>query len=318
MVNSPYPDLSIQINDESTKIVGQDFSMSIQSKTGTIEEYIYKGTPLMIAAPRPNFWRPPTDNDLGNRIHHWATCWKDAGSEAKAVMSKPITKKQNAIHFQVRYELPDSMQAEVLVDYLISGNGEISVDYTFSSYRFNLPIIPRVGMQMKVPPEFQFMQWYGRGPHETYWDRKSSGEIGLWKGTVWDQMHRYSRPQETGNKTDVRWMSLTNAEGIGIKINSTLTPLSMSAWQLDMEDLNFVAGKKGAESASGLVPVTSKHGADLFRRNFITWNIDLKQMGVGGDTSWGRLVHDKYTIPVKTYQYSFRIIPLEYIEKKGR
>ena len=92
----------------------------------------------------------------------------------------------------------------------------------------------------------------------------------------------------------------------------------MSAWQLDMEDLDFVAGKKGTESASGLVPVTSKHGADLLPKNFITWNIDLKQMGVGGDTSWGRMVHEEYTIPIKTYHYSFRIIPFEYIENKGR
>ena len=83
----------------------------------------------------------------------------------------------------------------------------------------------------------------------------------------------------------------------------------MSAWQLEMEDLDFVAGKRGAESASGLVPVTSKHGADLYPKNLITWNIDYKQMGLGGDTSWGRLVHDEYTLLVQKYQYSFMIIP---------
>ena len=155
------------------------------------------------------------------------------------------------------------------------------------------------------------MEWYGRGPHETYWDRKSSGEIGKWQGTVWDQLHKYPRPQETGNKTDVRWMSLSNAAGIGIKIRSESMPLSMSAWQLDMEELTFKVGEKGAESASGLVPVTSKHGADLFPQDIITWNIDYKQMGLGGDTSWGRMVHDEYTLHENEYSYSFRIIPFK-------
>ena len=104
-------------------------------------------------------------------------------------------------------------------------------------------------------------------------------------------------------------MSLSNQQGMGLRIETTTGPLSMSAWQLDMDDLGFVAGKKEAASASGLVPVTSKHGADLSPKDFITWNIDFKQMGVGGDTSWGRLVHKEYTLPVQAYQYGFRIIP---------
>nr|HMQ64501.1 hypothetical protein [Flavilitoribacter sp.] len=136
-------------------------------------------------------------------------------------------------------------------------------------------------------------------------------EVAVWKGTVWDQLHKYSRPQETGNKTDVRWMSLTDAEGTGWRMEAVSEPLSASAWQLDMADLDFVAGEKGAESASGLVPVTSKHGADLFPGDFITWNIDYRQMGVGGDNSWGRPVHDEYTLPVMPYLYAFRLIPVE-------
>ena len=162
-----------------------------------------------------------------------------------------------------------------------------------------------------MPADFRFMEWYGKGPHETYWDRKASGEIGFWKGAVWDQVHIYSRPQETGNKTEVRWMSLQNEKGMGWKAVALSSPLSMSAWPFSVEDLGFVAGEKGAESASGLVPVTSKHGADLYPRDFITWNIDYKQMGVGGDNSWGRLVHEEYTLPPGPYQYSFLLVPIE-------
>jgi len=107
-------------------------------------------------------------------------------------------------------------------------------------------------------------------------------------------------------------MALKNEEGLGFLVNTTSEPLSMSAWQLAMDDLDFVAGAKGAESASGLVPVTSKHGADLIRRPFITWNIDFKQMGLGGDTSWGRMVHAEYTLPAnQAYKYSFRLMPVD-------
>ena len=144
---------------------------------------------------------------------------------------------------------------------------------------------------------------------ETYWDRQTSGKMGVYKGRVWDQLHLYSRPQESGNKTNVRWVSLKNEIGEGLKISSS-TPLNTSCWQLGMEDLDFVAGKKGTESASGLVPVTSKHGADLYPKNFITWNIDYLQMGVGGDTSWGRMVHEQYRIPAKKYNFSFTIEPV--------
>ena len=106
-------------------------------------------------------------------------------------------------------------------------------------------------------------------------------------------------------------MALRNEVGLGWKAVSLTEPLSMSAWPFGIEDLGFVAGEKGAESASGLVPVTSKHGADLYPRDFITRNIDYKQMGVGGDNSWGRLVHQEYTLPARSYRYSFVLIPVE-------
>ena len=106
-------------------------------------------------------------------------------------------------------------------------------------------------------------------------------------------------------------MSLKNQNGVGLQLIAMSSPLSVSAWPFDTEALDFVAGEQGAASASGLVPNTSKHGADLYPDSFITWNIDLKQMGVGGDTSWGRLVHEQYTLPVKDYHYSFLLKPLE-------
>jgi len=117
----------------------------------------------------------------------------------------------------------------------------------------------------------------------------------------------YMRPQETGNKTDVRWMEL-RSKNISLKATSQAV-FNASVWPFSMKELDFKA-EEGGKSASGLVPVTKKHGADIKIGNSIQWNIDLHQMGVGGDTSWGRNVYKKYTIPAnKTYRYSFTITP---------
>lgn len=306
-----YSDLKMDLSGVVTTITGQDFMLKVDQSTGDFLDYTFKNTPLLQTSPRPNFWRPPTDNDLGNGMHQWAAVWKKAGESAKGRMSKPIFKDSKTIVFEVEYEFPEMQDAVVNLTYTIQANGAFKLDYHFKSENKALPNLPRVGLQLQIPSEFQFMEWYGKGPHETYWDRKSSGEIALWKGTVWNQLHAYPRPQESGNKTEVRWMSLTNEHGKGWLAKAEAELLSMSAWQLGMDDLDFVAGKKGSESASGLVPVTSKHGADLFPRNFITWNIDFKQMGLGGDTSWGRMVHEEYTLPVQEYRYSFWLIPID-------
>ncbi len=293
------------------RITGADFSLELDDRTGEILGYLFKGRQMLDKPPKPNFWRPPTDNDLGNGMQEWARIWKNAGVSATSTLKRPPSQAGDHIGFEVRYDLVET-GAHVDIDYRIASDGILNVVFRF--YPGNapdLPKIPRMGMQLRVPEDFRFMTWYGRGPHETYQDRKNSGEVAIWKGTVWDQLHRYSRPQETGNKTDVRWMSLTDAGGMGWRMEAVSEPLSVSAWQLDMADLDFVAGEKGAESASGLVPVTSKHGADLFPRDFITWNIDYRQMGVGGDNSWGRPVHDEYTLPVMPYLYAFRLIPVE-------
>ena len=244
-------------------------------------------------------------------MHEWAALWKNTTSISDYTLINSTKNEDGTIAIQTSINLKDTINANVTLNYLIHKNGAILVKYQFSPQRKDLPKIPRIGLQLQLPKEFQKIEWYGRGPHETYWDRKSSGEINRFAGTVWEQVHNYSRPQESGNKTDVRWLKLYNNEKVGLLIKADGKPLSMSAWQLAMEDLDFVAAEQGTESASGLLPNTSKHGADLFPQEFITLNIDHKQMGVGGDTSWGRLVHDEYTLPVQEYKYSFWMVPFK-------
>lgn len=303
--------LQLRALDQTIKIVGDHFELEVDKETGTIDSYVYKGIPFLHSPLRPNFWRPPTDNDLGNGMQDWAAIWKTGGETAIGELKLPIAHSQEKVTLEVQYRLPNIKGCLVELQYTILANGQIQVDYKLSGIESDLPKLPKVGLQLSMPAGFRFMEWYGKGPHETYWDRKASGEIGIWKGSVWEQAHIYSRPQETGNKTEVRWMSLQNEAGLGWKAVALSSPLSMSAWPFGMDDLGFVAGKKGAESASGLVPVTSKHGADLYPRDFITWNIDYKQMGVGGDNSWGRLVHEEYTLSPGPYQYSFLLVPIE-------
>ena len=147
-------------------------------------------------------------------------------------------------------------------------------------------------MQMAMPGAFNTITWYGRGPHETYWDRKSGAAVGVYSCSIEEQIHGYVRPQENANKTDVRWVALTNAEGAGLMAVG-MPLLNASAWPYTMEDLE-----------------ETTHDYLLPRRDIVTVNLDYQQMGVGGDTSWGALTHPEYTLPAKPYAYRFRLTPL--------
>ena len=212
------------------------------------------------------------------------------------------------IHFALDYQFPNQ-KASLRVRYTLSQSGALKVNYHFNALRDSLPDIPRLGMFLTLPDDFTETAWYGRGPHFTYWDRQSSGKIGIHRGAVADQFHRYPRPQETGNLTDIRWMQLLSDE-----ISITAYPadsflLNGSVWPFHTSELDYKAGKDGGESASGLVPVSSRHGADIKAGKRVQWNIDHLQMGVGGDNSWGRPVHKQYTIPAGEYHYSFTLVP---------
>lgn len=294
---------------------GNGFALKISKTTGEITDYNYKGNRLISTPLRPNFWRAPTDNDLGNGMHQWANMWKTYSRKLQGSIKGDINFGERAISYTISYSPKGASFGELDVQYTITAQGEIKVSYLYSPniQGREFPNIPRIGMQMQLPGDHHIMAWYGRGPHETYWDRKTAGEIAIWESDVRTDFHKYSRPQETGNKTDVRWMSLLNDQGKGWKVYAVDTPLNTSAWPFAIGELDFAAGKKGEQSASGLVPVTSKHGADLKVGKRITWNIDFKQMGVGGDTSWGRMVHEEYTLPStkgKVYKYNFVLQPI--------
>ncbi|WP_273568593.1 glycoside hydrolase family 2 TIM barrel-domain containing protein [Maribacter halichondriae] len=299
--------LRIETSGEDITIQNDRTNLSIDIRTGEVISWTFEGTEITDRPIRPNFWRPPTDNDLGNGMDKWAKIWQDATYNYKAELVEPPNKSQGAVAFKVRYGTPNN-EAEVLVDYTLEPNGVLHAKFDFQPKQSELPNIPRLGMYLTLPKDFTTVEWYGKGPEESYWDRKTGQKTGLYFGKVVNQFHRYSRPQETGNKTDVRWMTLSNGQ-ISLKARSEGHFLNASVWPFAMPELDFNSATDGAASASGLVPVTKKHGADIKIGNTVQWNIDYLQMGVGGDNSWRAPVHDEYTIPPQRYTYSFAIQP---------
>jgi beta-galactosidase len=294
------------VSTESIQIKNDIIDLKIDSKTGEIFSWKHQEKEITKHPIRPNFWRPPTDNDLGNGMDTWANIWQDATYNYNATLIKTPEIINNRAIFDVQYSIPND-NAKVIVTYSIDRNGSIQVSFSFSPNQIDLPNIPRLGMYLTLNTKFTNVSWYGKGPDESYWDRKTGQKLGLYSGEIQDQFHRYSRPQETGNKTDVRWIEVSSND---LTLNVTSSQiLNSSVWPFAMKEIDFNSSE-GAQSASGLVPVTTKHGADIKIGETIQWNIDYLQMGVGGDTSWGRLVHPEYTISAnKDYSYSFTLTP---------
>lgn len=298
---------------ENITFSNKETQITFDKKSGWLSHYQYLGQNLLITPLKANFWRAPTDNDLGNGMQNWASIWQTASDKLRLIS---LRSKQVAQGFNVStMHSTAGFKGSYQVDYLIKHNGQITVNSQLNIENGQtLPNLPRLGMQLTMPGKFEQLSWFGRGPHESYADRKTSATISLYQRLVNDQIHHYSRPQENANKTDVRWLALTNQQGLGLLAVGEQV-LSASAWPYTQSDIDFIAGKDGSESASGLVPVTTKHGADVPMRDLVTVNIDHKQMGVGGDTSWGRLVHAQYTIPAQSYQYSFTLVPFNQTTK---
>ena len=284
------PDLTVDESAAACTVTGGSFQLTIDKLNGSIESYTYMGKELLTRPLVPNFWRAPTDNDTGNRMPERQSIWRTAGSGRVISNTDVKQRNPNKVRIQVDCLLPAG-KSDLSIIYTIFGSGDIVVECSFKP-GMELPNLPRFGMQMGIPGEFSTITWYGRGPHESYWDRKTGAAVGIYTGSVKEQIHPYIRPQEVGNKTDVRWVTLTNEVGAGLRFTG-LPLLSISAWPFSLSDLE-----------------QAEHTFDLNFRNSVTLNIDYKQMGVGGDNSWGARPHPEYTLPAKPYTYSFRISPL--------
>jgi len=290
-------ELTLDKTGEFFRINGQNFTISVDKNTGEITSYAFQATELIKTGPVPNFWRAPTDNDFGWGMPRRLGIWRDAA--AKRTVDKVTINKINTQEIQVNIAttLPTA-SAKYYTTYRILGSGDIIINNSFEPANTNLPEMPRFGMKMTLPVEFENIAWYGRGPHENYWDRKTGATVGVYSGKVIDLYHPYIRPQENGNKTDVRWVALTDNKDTGL-LAVGLPLLSISA--LPFMDEDFDPGLEKQQ----------RHTYNVKKRDLITLKLDYKQMGVGGDTSWGdrARAHPEYRLPVRGYSYSFILRP---------
>ncbi|WP_433919893.1 DUF4981 domain-containing protein [Streptomyces canus] len=284
-----YEDASAQVT-----VTGKDFSVTVDKGSGTITSYKAHGTRLLTAGPVPNFWRAPTDNDHGNGQHTRNQTWRDAGANRKVTDVSVRALRDRAVEIKVSGTLPTTAESAYTTTYTVFGNGEIKVDNTLHPGASSLPYIPEVGTILFLPRRLDRLHYYGRGPEENHWDRNDGTDVGLYSGTVAEQWTPYIRPQENGNKTDVRWAALTGRDGVGLLVSGEPL-LEVNASHFTPEDL------------SGGV----RHDYQLTPRDAVVLRVNHRQMGVGGDNSWGAHTHDEYKLFAnRDYSYTYRLRPL--------
>ncbi|WP_286232760.1 glycoside hydrolase family 2 TIM barrel-domain containing protein [Thalassotalea sediminis] len=275
-----------------SEIHGKDFIVRFNHKYAELSGMRYKGEELIKKAPKANFWRAPTDNDFGGNWQDKLRVWRYASERQKKTTFK-LTENNNTVVVNTEFYLED-VDGKVAIDYTITADGAVKVDYRLTSALENMPKIPRVGMNLELFGEFEQLTFFGKGPHENYRDRHYAAHVGVYKSTVAEQYHPYVRPQESGYKTQVRWATLLNKQGIGLKISGN-PHFGMSALPYRMSDLD--PGMRRTQSHSG----------SLQPRPIVSLNIDYGQMGVGGVNSWHTTALEKYSLTEKEYQYSYTL-----------
>lgn len=287
-------DLQIKKEEGKLSFASGAVSGEVDLKTGVVRNYRMKDGMQLNRMPEPYFWRAPTDNDFGSGMPSNLGIWRSAHHTKKLKSITVGEQTTEGIAVKVEYELT-GIAVPYSVEYFIQNDGSIKVTASMDMTGRDLPELPRFGMRMQLPPVYDQLQYYGRGPWENYSDRKTSSFIGNYNSNVKNQFtSNYIRPQENGYKTDVRWVSLTNTNGKGLQVEG-VQPICFSALPYATESMDPGMTKK------------QQHPSDLRPDNNVYLNIDLKQRGVGGDDSWGALPHNQYRLLDKKYSYSFII-----------
>ncbi|OIR03438.1 beta-galactosidase [mine drainage metagenome] len=289
--------VSVIDNDEKKLIIkNDDLQIEFNKTNGFLCRYNVGGKELMNENSEltPNFWRAPTDNDFGANLQNINAVWKNPGI---TLTSLKQTAEDGIVKINAVYNVA-AVSAQLFLTYEISNNGKIKVTQKLqASETAKVADMFRFGMQLQMPESDDRIKYYGRGPYENYIDRNNSSFIGLYQQTVDEQFYPYIRPQETGNKTDVRWWQQTNKSGGGIRFCSN-DPLSMSALHYSIESLDDGSEKHQA------------HSELVTKVPYTNICIDKVQMGLGCINSWGALPIDKYRMHYGNYEFSFMMEPV--------
>lgn len=263
---------------------------AFDSVNGDLVSYSSEGIEFVEEALAPQLWRAWTDNDRGNKLNDRSGIWRTA-SETAVRRLKGVSTEKNRIIIKQTWMLQTGTISLFDVTYIINETGDIQVDTILRPGSSSLPEIPVVGAVLSLRGQYNRIQWFGKGPFETYWDRRSGGKVSIYESDVATMYTPYLKPQECGNLTSVRWLEVTNESGRGIRFSSNE--------EFECSVLPYSAEELEKTSHSHKLP-------EAGRRSVV--RINAAQMGVGGDDSWGSWTHPEYTLHAnRNYSYSFVI-----------
>ncbi len=275
-----------------------NLTFKIDRSTGLISEYAYNGKSLLGEGGtlKPNFWRAPTDNDMGAGLQKKFKAWKNPQMNLKNIDVKK-DKKTNSVTILTSFDMPE-VQGQMDITYVVFANtGAVKVTEDFKATEgAKVSDMFRFGMLMQMPYTMEKSNYYGRGPIENYSDRKDCMRIGVYTDDADNQYFPYIRPQESGTKSDIRWWKQTDATDLGLQVKSC-TPFYASAIHFDTEELDDGDDKE------------QRHSFDLKKSKFTNLFLDSAHMGVGGENSWGAWPLEKYRVHYGNKTFTFTLIP---------
>ena len=284
--------------DNVVAVTTPNLTFKIDRSTGLISEYAYNGKSLLGEGGtlKPNFWRAPTDNDMGAGLQKKFKAWKNPQMNLKNIDVKK-DKKTNSVTILTSFDMPE-VQGQMDITYVVFANtGAVKVTEDFKATEgAKVSDMFRFGMLMQMPYTMEKSNYYGRGPIENYSDRKDCMRIGVYTDDADNQYFPYIRPQESGTKSDIRWWKQTDATGLGLQVKSC-TPFYASAIHFDTEELDDGDEKE------------QRHSFDLKKSKFTNLFLDSAHMGVGGENSWGAWPLEKYRVHYGNKTFTFTLIP---------
>ena len=284
--------------DNVVAVTTPNLTFKIDRSTGLISEYAYNGKSLLGEGGtlKPNFWRAPTDNDMGAGLQKRFQAWKNPQMNLKNIDVKK-DKKANTVTILTSFDMPE-VQGQMDITYVVFANtGAVKVTEDFKATEgAKVSDMFRFGMLMQMPYTMEKSNYYGRGPIENYSDRKDCMRIGVYTDDADNQYFPYIRPQESGTKSDIRWWKQTDATGLGLQVKSC-TPFYASAIHFDTEELDDGDDKE------------QRHSFDLKKSKFTNLFLDSAHMGVGGENSWGAWPLEKYRVHYGNKTFTFTLIP---------
>jgi beta-galactosidase len=286
--------VALDTTEETLRLSAGPTTLRFDRRTGLLVALQRGDRGLLRSSPRPSFWRAPTDNDFGSGQQVRSGVWRTAGEDrVRRLDSLRVDTLDSAVRVRTYFTLTE-VDGRYRLAYTVHGDGTVMVDAAIDGLHEDLPEIPRFGLAMTLPKVLDRVVWYGRGPYESYWDRRSGAPVGRFTAPVDSLFHPYARPQETGNRTDTRWLSLRDGEGWGLLFVG-VPHLDFTALPFRPEDLD-----EGEEKRQ-------RHHADLVSRDYVSLHVDLRQQGLGGDNSWGAVPHRRYTLLPGPLSYRFVI-----------